>query len=148
MNKSFIHLSPSFLANFSFALNNPCPIPNVRATYMSSLLSHLKRGSSAGPDGLPLVYLKLCNRKIAPVISEMFNSSLSQCKISDNWRNVRIKPLPKNSSVNSAPIKYRHIAIASTRCKLFQKITLSILSSTLDAASKPLQFAFKKHRST
>ncbi len=50
-------------------------------------------------------------------------------------------------SVNPAPIKYRPIAFAPTLSKMFQKVMLNFLSSTLDAASDPLQFAYKKHRS-
>ncbi len=133
LEKSFIHASLSSLATLS-----PCQISNVSSADASSLLPQLKRGSSAGPYGLPPDCLKLCHREIAPVISEMLNSSLIQCKIPDNWRNVRITPIPKYSFVNSAPIKYHLIAIAPTLCKLFQKVILNFLSPTLDAVFDPI----------
>jgi hypothetical protein len=87
----------------------------------------------------------LCATQLAPVITLVFNSSISQGKVPLLWKTSVIKPIPKTSNP-AQPKDYRPIAITSCLGKILEKIIKNYIMqhTVLDK----YQFAYRPGRST
>ena len=59
------------------------------------LLNNLNIHKAPGPDGLSAMVLKECSSEIAPVLTYIFNESLAQCAVPDDWRQANVAPVFK-----------------------------------------------------
>ena len=107
-----------------------------------SELSNLKVNKAAGPDGLPPIVLKACATYLAEPLTVMFNRCISEGKIANCWRPVRITPIPKKEAG-----KFRPIACTSMLLKVLEKLVLSRIFSHVSLNDEH-QFAYCKKRST
>ena len=58
----------------------------VDPKWVLKLLDNLKLQKAAGPDGLNAGMFKECCYEIVPVLALIYNESLAQCTVSDEWR--------------------------------------------------------------
>ena len=59
------------------------------------LLNNLKIHKESGPDGLGARVLKECSSEIAPILALIYNESLAQGTVPDDWRQANVAPIFK-----------------------------------------------------
>ena len=59
------------------------------------LLNGLKVHKAPGPDGLSARVLKECSSEIAPILAYIYNESLAQGNVPDDWRQANVAPVFK-----------------------------------------------------
>ena len=87
-------------------------MPNIVITISGvlKLLQNLKPNKASGPDNIPAKFLKENAEELAPALTSLFQASLHQSKIPDDWRQARVAPyinLEKMTAPN------RHIIVPS-----------------------------------
>ena len=112
------------------------------------LLSNLKPNKATGPDGVPARLLKESAKSIAPALSLIFQASLLQGKIPEQWREAYVSPLFKKGDRNLAS-NYRPISLTSIACKLLEHILYTNIMAHLDKNDtlSDFQHGFRKNRS-
>ncbi len=96
----------------------PTP-PNDQALCLSSAdvrktLSRINPRKAVGPDNIPGRVLKDCAEQLTDVLTDIFNTSLSQAVIPTCLKSTTIIPVPKKSPV-SCLNDYRPIALTPIR---------------------------------
>jgi hypothetical protein len=105
-------------------------------------LVSLNANKSAGPDGMHPKILKVCAQFLAEPLTKIFTRCISEGKIADCWRPVRITAVPKKE-----PGKFRPIACTPVLLKVLEKLVLPSFHQHL-APLDESQFAYRKKRST
>ncbi len=123
----------------------PTP-PNDQALCLSAAdvrktLSRINSRKAAGPDNIPGRVLKDCAAQLTDVLTDIFNTSLSQAVIPTCLKSTTIIPVPKKSPV-SCLNDYHPIALTPIMMKCFERLVMQKI--TLD----PLQIAYRPNRST
>ena len=54
------------------------------------LLNNLKIHKASGPDGLSARVLKECSSEIAPILALIYNETLAQGTVPDDWRQANV----------------------------------------------------------
>ena len=104
---------------------------------------------SAGPDGIPIQILKPLASFIAPSLSALFNKSISECALPQEWKLANVTPIPKSNRM-SEETNYRPISLLSVTSKICEKFVSSILFDHLDEHNilSDSQWGFREGRST
>ena len=74
------------------------------------LLNNLNIHKAPGPDGLSARVLKECSSEIAPVLTYIFNESLAQGAVPDDWRQANVAPVFKKGEKYDAA-NYRPVSL-------------------------------------
>ena len=117
---------------------------------INKLLKATKVNKSSGPDDIPAKFLKETADELAPALTLLFQASLQQSKIPDDWRHARVSPLYKSGKNDrSAPANYRPISLTCLICKVMEHVVCSHLMNHLDnnKVLTDFQHAFRKKRS-
>ena len=101
---------------------------------------------AAGPDGVPPIVLKACSNQLAPIFTEVFNSSLTQRKVPQCFKTSCIVPVPKKPTITRLN-DYRPVALTSVIMKVLEKFVLNYLKSVTKDICDPHQFAYQSNRS-
>ena len=109
----------------------------------------LKSTSSPGPDGITCAFLKNVLANIASPLCKVFNKSLSEGVLPQDWKVAHIIPLFKKGDAQLAS-QYRPVSLTSIICKILERI---IRTQLLDYISKnniipQCQHGFLPKRST
>ncbi|KAL0202652.1 hypothetical protein M9458_000670, partial [Cirrhinus mrigala] len=101
----------------------PTP-PNNQALCLSpadvrKTLSKVKPRKAAGPDNIPGHVLRDCAAQLTDVLTDIFNTSLSQAVVPTCLKSTSIIPVPKKSPV-SCLNDYRPIALTPIMMKCFE----------------------------
>ena len=88
---------------------------------VEQLLSNIVPHKSSGPDQIPGRLLKLMAHEIAPSLSAIYQASLEQGVMPQDWRNALIVPIFKNGC-RSQPSNYRPISLTCIVCKILEHI--------------------------
>ena len=59
------------------------------------LLNNLKIHKASGPDGLSARVLEECSSEIAPIQALIYNETLAQGTVPDDWRQANVAPIFK-----------------------------------------------------
>ncbi|MCP4487325.1 MAG: DUF1891 domain-containing protein [Gammaproteobacteria bacterium] len=102
---------------------------------------------ATGPDGVPGKVLKACADQLAPVFTDIFNSSLKQATIPACLKSATIIPVPKKSPTTTLN-DFRPIALTPVITKCFEKLVLRHIKACLPPTLDPHQFAYRPNRST
>ncbi len=126
----------------------PTP-PNNQALCLSpadvrKTLSRINPRKAAGPDNISGRVLKDCTAQLTDVLTDTFNTSLSQAVIP---KSTIIIPVPKKSPV-SCLNDYRPIALTPIMMKCFERIVMHKIKTSLPNILDPLQFAYCPNGST
>ncbi len=129
----------------------PTP-PNDQALCLSAAdvrktLSRINPRKAAGPDNIPGRVLKDCAAQLTDVLTDIFNTSLSQAVVPTCLKSTTIIPVPKKSPV-SCLNDYRSIALTPIIMKCFEKLVMQKIKTGLPNTLDPLQFAYRPNRST
>ena len=100
----------------------------------------------AGPDGVSTSILKHCADQLAPVYTDIYNESLSQCHVPKSFKESTIIPVPKKNKVTCLN-DYRPVALTSVAMKVFERVVLQHLKEATEGKLDPMQFAYRANRS-
>ena len=105
------------------------PLPEMDAIEISEegvekLLKNLNLHKAGGPDGLPAKVLKECASEIAPYLTKIFQKSLQEGNVPDDWRQACVAATFKKGDRHSAA-NYRPVSLTSLCCKLQEHILTS-----------------------
>ena len=90
------------------------------------LLSTCKAKTASGPDGISSAMLRGTARSIAPTLTTLFNCSLSQGVVPEDWKISNITPIPKSGDPSLAS-NYRPISLLSLVSKVLERLIHSKL---------------------
>ena len=111
------------------------------------LMKNCNPKKAPGPDGVSPRILKLCADQLAYIFSVIFNQSFIQMYVPSSWKTSAIIPVPKNKIVTCLN-DFRPVALTSAMMKLCERIVLNRLSLIVSGFVDPLQFAYRRNRST
>lgn len=116
---------------------------------LKNILQKLKRNKSPGPDGIhPRVIKDMAENLIAP-LKILFNSSLNEGVVPEDWRIAHITPIYKKGS-RSDPGNYRPVSLTSVFSKLMEAVLREAIMEHMKRNNlfSPKQFGFISGRST
>ncbi|KER34093.1 hypothetical protein T265_00265 [Opisthorchis viverrini] len=113
-----------------------------------SLLLSLNTAKSAGPDDLHPVILKTLAPVIAPAVTTLYNKSLAEGVLPQEWKDSVVRPFPKGGDL-SRVTNYRPICLTPILAKVLEKIVKQALLHMLDEFQilTPAQHGFLRGRS-
>ncbi len=97
---------------------------------------------AVGPDGIPGRVLRACAFQLAGVFTDIFNLSLSLSVVPLCFKN------PYQRKIKSCLNDWRPVALTPIFSKCFEKLIRDYICSVLPASLDPLQFAYRRNRST
>ena len=101
------------------------------------LLNNLKIHKASGPDGLSTRVLKECSFKIAPILALIYNESLAQATVPDDWRQTNVAPIfEKREKYDAA--NYRPVSLTCICCKTLEHIIVSNIKKHIAFEKKNL----------
>ena len=106
-----------------------------------SELKHLKITKSPGPDMIPNKILKIFAFEFAPVITDIFNTSMKQGIFPEQLKRSFVVPIPKVLPPSSIEDDLRPISLTSQVSKLMEGFVLESLTSEVGHKLDPKQFA-------
>ena len=133
-------LNHQFLSAFSPITTEPLPytqMQNITVTVrgVEQLLLNLKPYKAAGPDAILPRTLKDFATEIAPVLTFIFNKSLSSSTIPDDWRTANVTPIFKKGErylpSNYRPISLTGIWVRIPKCVPIDKYHVFVLWTDL-----------------
>ncbi|KAL0202538.1 hypothetical protein M9458_000556, partial [Cirrhinus mrigala] len=145
-----------FYARFDIQNDTPAQklptLPNNQAVCLSpadvrKTLSRVNPRKAAGPDNIPGRVLRDCAAQLTDVLTDIFNTSLSQAVVPTCLKSTSIIPEPKKSPV-SCLNDYRPIALTPIMMKCFERLVMHSIKTSLPNTRNPLQFAYRPNRST
>ncbi|KAJ0027002.1 hypothetical protein NQD34_018002 [Periophthalmus magnuspinnatus] len=98
------------------------------------------------PDGVSPSTLRHCAEELAPVFTDIFNTSLESCHVPACFKLSTIVPIPKKPRITGLN-DYRPVALTSVVMKSFERLVLHHLKSFTSPALDPVQFAYTANRS-
>ena len=75
--------------------------------------------------------LKELHSEVAPMLTNIFNSSLREVKVPDDWRNASVSPVYKKGAKTKAE-NYRPISLTCVCCKVMEHVITSNIMAYLD----------------
>ena len=111
-----------------------------------SMFQCLNSRKAAGPDKISRCLVKLCADQLSSVFTDIFNASLSQCKIPHCFKKSTIIPIPKKSAASCLNV-YRPIVLTFVVMKTLERLVLQFLKSIIDPLLDQFQFAYRNNRS-
>ena len=107
----------------------PSPYPDIGDLFIHpngvrKLLDRLNPHKSSGPDDLSARVLKECNAEIAPVLARIFNQSLAQGRVPEDWLQANVAPIYKKGGKYD-PAHYRPVSLTCICCKSLEHIIVS-----------------------
>ena len=120
----------------------------VNVEGVTQLLSNLDAQKAGGPDNIPTRFLKEFSSELAPCLTMLFQGSLEQGIIPDDWRKAFVVPVFKRGD-RCLPPNYRPISLASAVCKTLEHIISSNIYSHLNKHNvlADQQHGFRSRRS-
>ena len=88
---------------------------------VNQLLSNLDPQKAGGPDNIPTRFLKEFSIELAPCLTIIFQASLEQGIVPNDWRKAFVVPIYKKGD-RSSPANYRPISLTSVVCKTLEHI--------------------------
>ena len=117
---------------------------------IEKLLRNLNPSKATGPDEIPARVLKECAAALAPVIADLFQQSLDEGAVPNDWKSQNVHPIFKKVWTKSDPANYRPVALTAILCKQLEHCVSSNLYAHLDYYRwiKCYQHGFRRKLST
>jgi len=112
------------------------------------LLLNVKENKATGPDGIPGKLLKTCAHELADVYRLLFQASLDQGTVPDDWKDASVVPLFKKGDRTKA-VNYRPVSLTSISSKLLEHVVHSSIMDHFDKHKflNDAQHGFRQKRS-
>ena len=102
----------------------------VRVTSNCCSHSAFKSHTASGSDGVSCHMLRATARAITPAITSIFNKSLEQSKLPNDWKTSNVTPILKHGDPSSV-LNYRPISLLPLLSKLLERIVHNKISNFL-----------------
>ena len=114
-----------------------------------SLLTLLDVTKASGPDGISAHMLKATAATIAPVVTKLFNLSISTGSFPWTAKSSLVVPVPKSTD-HTSPSNYRPISLLAILSKVLEKYICSLVTDELHLSSHSAfhQWGFRLGHST
>ena len=125
----------------------PFFLVDTRQVYQA--LRKIKTNKSPGPDLIPNKILKMFAFKLAPVIANVYNSSLSQGVVPSQLKLSIARPIPKVLPPTTTEINdVRPISLTSQISKIMERFTINSLMPQVIDQLDPKQYALPNKSTT
>uniref|UniRef100_A0AAQ6A6Z6 Reverse transcriptase domain-containing protein n=1 Tax=Amphiprion ocellaris TaxID=80972 RepID=A0AAQ6A6Z6_AMPOC len=141
--------STSTAATVTSSKADPPPSPHAFSLCKQDVhrqFSRLNPRKAPGPDGVFPSTLRHCAEELAPVFTDIFNTSLESCHVPACFTSSTIVPVPKKPRITGLN-DYRPVALTSVVMKSFERLVLSHLKTITTPLLDSLQFAYRANRS-
>ena len=120
----------------------------VTETGVRNLLKNLKPGKASGPDNISPRILKEMASELAPILTIIFQASISSGILPSDWKDAYVTPIFKKGERYMAA-NYRPVSLTSVPCKLLEHIITSAIMNHLETNQILChqQHGFRKRRS-
>ncbi len=107
-------------------------MPNftVGANGIDKLLWKLNPHKASGPDNISARVLNECRQEISPILACIFNKSIQEGTVPDDWRHANVAPIFKKGEKYD-PANYRPVSLTCICCKCLEHILVSNIMSHL-----------------
>jgi hypothetical protein len=105
-----------------------------------TLLRHLNPHKATGTNEVSHRLLNETDKQISPALTLVFQASINQDKVPEEWKSANITPLFKKGD-RSAPVNYRPVSLTSVCSKVMEHIIHSHIIKHMD------KHGFRKRRS-
>ena len=95
---------------------NPMGEITVDPKGVLKLLNNLDIHKASGPDGLSARVLKECSSEYSPMLALIYNESLAQGTVPDDWRQANVAPVFKKGEKYNAA-NYQPVSLTCICCK-------------------------------
>lgn len=121
---------------------------NITEVDVKSRLEKLKEDKSPGPDKFHPKLLKGCAAGLAKPLCMLFNKSLYDSKLPDEWKRSQVVPIFKKGS-RVSPGNYRPVALTSIVAKIMEGIVRDVITKHLMSENllSAQQHGFRQGRS-
>lgn len=108
-------------------------MPDVKITYegVVSLLLNINVKQSSGPDDIPNAFLRRYSEWIGHYLTIIFNASLEQKRVPDDWLVEKVVPIFKSGDRQKVE-NYRPISLSCVCCKLLEHVILKAIYTHLE----------------
>lgn len=125
-------------------------VNNIKVTEKGvlKLLQSLNPNKASGPDNISARFLNAMATSVSPILTIIFQSSLDQGKVPDDWKTAYVTPLFKKGDKSRASY-YRPVSLTSICCKTLEHIVHSHVINHLERNNilSDQQHGFRKRRS-
>ena len=97
------------------------PDININVNGVLKLLKSVNPHKATGPDGIPPYLIKELAQELAPIFRILFQASVDQGTIPQDWKKAYIIPIYKKSDPLKAE-NYRPVSLTPVPCKLLEHI--------------------------
>ncbi len=124
------------------------PPITITAKGVDKLLQKLDPHKAAGPDNIKPRVLKELHAELTPILCFLFQLSIDQGKIPDDWRTANVTPIYKKGPKHLAS-NYRPVSLTCVLCKTLEHIIAHNIMAHLDGNSilSDRQHGFRSKRS-
>ena len=124
------------------------PDISIHTGGVTNLLRNIKPHKTAGPDNISARILKETADQIAPTLFLVFQASLMQGCVPDDWKLANVAPIFKKDDRSKAS-NYKPVSLTCISCKLLEHIVSSNVMSHLEAHDilTDAQHGFRRRRS-
>ena len=116
-------------------------------TDIKTAIKNLDPTKAPGPDGIPTRVLKDCADELIPNLTKLFNTSLTQGSVPQEWKEANVVPVLKKGDPTN-PSNYRPISLLPVISKLFERCIYDKIITTLRPKITSMQHGFLASSST
>ena len=128
--------------------NNKNLTQRITEEEVKKQLEKLITNSAAGPDNINSKLLKAASEELTPIITHLFNLSITQSYVPAKWKEANIIPVPKTTKPIE-PSDFRPISLTSCMCKVLERIICKkIIHLTQEIWQNNQQFGFLPGKNT
>jgi hypothetical protein len=109
-------------------------------------LKSVKNGKAAGTDGVLPEFLKNLGPRSINWIATLATNIVNSNNIPNTWRESKVIAILKPNKEPTDPKNYRPISLLLSKYKLFERMILARLQSTIEASLPIEQAGFRKNR--
>ena len=135
------------ILNRAFAEEDDFQRLNTSEAEVRRAFQHVNPNKATGPDNIAPRVLKACAEQLAYIFCIIFNACFSTNTVPTTWKTACTVPIPKLSVISSMN-DLRPVALTSAVMKVCEQVVLCKLEKLVKDYIDPLQFAYRKNRST
>lgn len=105
----------------------------------------MNQTKACGPDDIPAAIIRNCADALYFYFTRLFEKSLSEIDMPDDWKLARVVPLHKSGVRNSVQ-NYRPVSLTSITCKIMEHVIYSCVMAHLTKHNllSPSQHGFRR----
>ena len=106
-------------------------VVNISRTGVEKLLARLNPAKASGPDELSARIIKKTAAQISPIYAFLFQQSLDQGTVPEDWKTANVAPIFKKGDRGLAS-NYRPVSLTYVSCQVLEHIIVSQMRDHMD----------------